>query len=375
MNTKPLYYLRQMPHCLSWVIMILLLAHGSVQALPTVKTISGGYPLAPYYGFTNGDTLKVALYHTPSGLAVDQSGELLWVADKGNNAVRQIDFTLGIPADYGTAGIWATTVNGVLTTNLFSKPIGVAVDAEYNTFVLNRAQGTNGYLLQFDDEAELVATNLTKIANANAIAIDAFTNVYITASNNVYKVSIPAGTVSLVAHIPVPGANLEGITVKHNGLLGVCDTGRNGILLINPVSGAVTTNAGFHGPGDFLVANNYAYSNAATFFQPTGIAETGDGTMIVSDYGNNRVKAVLPNGVVTNIYGVSSNDWNQAYYPGWSDGAVQLPDNLTPNVQSRLPNGIAFGSDGTIYVSEDYYHTIRKVTGAGPSRLRRHRSP
>ena len=40
----------------------------------------------------------------------------------------------------------------------------------------------------------------------------------------------------------------------------------------------------------FINANNIDPSNTAKFFQPTGVAEAGDGTLIVSDYGNHRVK-------------------------------------------------------------------------------------
>ena len=70
--------------------------------------------------------------------------------------------------------------------------------------------------------------------------------------------------------------------------------------------GIVTTNAGFHGAGDFTTnGNNIASSTTAKFNQPMCVAETGDGTLVVTDNGNNRVKAVLPSGVVTNLYGVT----------------------------------------------------------------------
>ena len=52
---------------------------------------------------------------------------------------------------------------------------------------------------------------------------------------------------------------------------------------------------------------------------------------------------------------------------GWSDGAVWEPDSGPGfgNVQARMPFGVAIGSDGTIYTTEDYYHIIRQVTGTG----------
>ncbi len=255
--------------------------------------------------------------------------------------------------------------NYVPVTNLFNKPVGVAVDLSYNIFVLNRASGTNGYVLRFDSDGELLATNLTKLTNAAAIAVDASTNIYVTASNRVFKVNINTGVKTLIATINDAGCSLQGIVAKRNGTLAVCDAGRNGILFINPNTGVVTTNAGFHGVGDFITVNNYSISNTAKFFQPYGVAETGDGTLIVSDFGNHRIKAVLPNGVVSNICSVSSSNWGNVSFPGWYDNAAVIPDTSKPNAQSRQPNGIAYAYDGSIYVSEDFYHTIRKITGSG----------
>ena len=169
---------------------------------------------------------------------------------------------------------------------------------------------------------------------------------------------------------PLPAPRLQGIVVKRSGptagLLAVCDSGRNGILLINPTSGAVTTNAGFNGAGDGTGPNNHGVANAnAQFFQPSGLTEAGDGSLIVADYGNNRVKVVTVAGITTNLYGVSSNLWwnngSSAYY-GWSDGSVKEPDQAN-DVQARMPFGVTIGSDGTIYTTEDYYHIIRHVTG------------
>jgi hypothetical protein len=340
----------------------LLLAAANLFAANTVNWFSGG-PNTGYtsgYGDADGDITLSAEYHTPCGIAVDITGNL-YVADRDNNAVRFLDM-----GENWTYTVVPQDLNGNPQTNLFSKPVGVAIDNSYNLFVLNRGKGTNGYVLQIDGYGELIATNLSKLTNASGIALDAVDNIYVTASNQVIKVA-NSGVSSVVATITAAGASLQGIVVKHNGLLAVCDSGRNGILLINPNTGLVTTNAGFHGAGDFYYANNIASSNSAKFFQPSGIAEVGDGTLIVSDYGNDRVKAVLSSGIVTNLYGVTSNDWispGPGLFPGFQDGTVVVPDQYL-GVAARQPNGVAFALDGTIYVTEDYYHIIRKVTGTG----------
>ena len=167
------------------------------------------------------------------------------------------------------------------------------------------------------------------------------------------------------------GANLQGLVVMDNGMIAACDSGRHGIYLINPTNGAVSTLTGFNGPGDnaniWENTPNFPVAKAiAKFNQPMGLAKAGGGMLIVADYGNHRVKVVDSVGTVTNLYGVSSKLWlrpGPGTWPGWRDGNVTVPD-AVGDVEARLPNGVLFASESTVYVTEDYYHLIRKVTGA-----------
>ncbi|MGA2279742.1 MAG: chitobiase/beta-hexosaminidase C-terminal domain-containing protein [Verrucomicrobiota bacterium] len=339
------------------IMVALLLAAASLFASPVVNTLGGGNPnVKPkYLGYEDGITLSQALFHTPCGLALDSSGQYLFVADRDNNAIRYLDLVAGY-----------TWTFDVAYTNLINKPIAVAVDPDYDIYVLNRGNGTNGSVVTFDNWGDAVATNAVRLTNAAGMALDSAGNIYLTVQSN-KLICIAAGTTNrtTIATIPNAGTSLQGIVVKLNGQIAACDSGRNGIYLINPATGVVTTNAGFHGAGDFTTnGNNIASSSTAKFNHPMCVAETGDGTLIVTDNGNNRVKAVLTSGVVTNLYGVTSKYWGGTY-PGWYDGTVQVPDSIVPNVQSRLPVGVVFANDGTVYTTEDYYHTIRKLTGTG----------
>jgi len=341
------------------VMAALLLAAANLFAIPTgvnVATLGGGNPHVnpKYLGYEDGITLSQALFHTPCGLALDITGQYLFVADRDNNAIRYLDLVAG----------WTWTF-GVTYTNLINKPIAVAVDTDYNVYVLNRGNVTNGSVVTFDNWGDAVATNAVRLTNAAGMALDSAGNIYVTVQSN-KLIRIAAGTANrtTIATIPNAGTSLQGIVVKHNGLIAACDSGRNGIYLINPATGVVTTNAGFHGTGDFTTnGNNIASSTTAKFNQPMCVAEAGDGTLIVTDNGNNRVKAVLASGVVTNLYGVTSKYWGGSY-PGWYDGTVSVPDSIAPNVQSRLPFGVVLAPDGSLYTTEDYYHIIRHVTGA-----------
>jgi hypothetical protein len=343
----------------------LLLAVTSLFAAPVANWVSGGpnngYPSGA--GFVDGDITLSAEYHSPCGLAIDSGGNNLFVADRDNNAVRWLQFDVN-----WTYRISAVDQNGN-SLAIFNKPVGVALNPGQNLlFVLNRGSGNNGNLLAFQIDLAngilgTLATNFTKITNAGGIAVDSANNVYVTASNQVFQIT-SGGVSNLVTTVTAPGTSLQGIVFKQNGLLAVCDAGRNGILLIDPTTGNITTNAGFHGVGDFTTnGNNTASSTTAKFNQPMGVAEAGDGSLVVTDLGNNRVKRVLPTGVVTNLYGVNLAKWVSPF-PGFVDGTVQVPDQIG-GVAARSPYGVVIALDGTVYTTEDYYHIIRKVTAAG----------
>jgi hypothetical protein len=351
------------------VMVALLLAATNLFAMPTVSLLSGGpnpeRGIASA-GFVDGDITTDAEYHTPCGIAVDLSGNYLFVADYTNNAIRVLEFDIN-----WTSTLLTLSTNGLnLVTNLFNHPIGVAIDSSYNLFVLNRGNGNNGNVLQFtiDDYlfATLVATNAANLTNAVGMALDFNNNIYVTIKSNKVLQITSLGVSNIVATVTNAGASLQGLVVKYNGLLAVCDSGRNGIYLINPTNGVVSTNAGFNGAGDFINTNkNSDPISIAKFFQPSGVAETGDGSLIVTDFGNNRVKVVTSTGV-TNLYGIRSNYW-YGPYPGLTegDGTVKLHDTDTNNVQSRLPFGVVIAPDGSVYVTEKYWSVIRHVTGGG----------
>ncbi|PYI83746.1 MAG: hypothetical protein DME26_14500, partial [Verrucomicrobia bacterium] len=305
-------------------------------------------------GYTNGNTATDAKFNHPLGLALDSTGNNLFVADRDNNAIRRLDLA----------------ANQTFTfAEFINKPVGVAIDRADNVYVLNRGSGPDGSILQFDIYGDLVATIASGLINAAGIALDSIGNIYVTVNGNTL-VRITQNGVTTVATIPDPNTSLQGLIVKHDGNIAICDAGRHGVYLVDPNTGIFSTIAGFHGAGDFTTANNVASSPTARFNQPTGVTEAGDGTLVVTDTGNHRVKVVLTNGVVRNLYGVSSNYWvqgsaSQGIFPGWWDGTVVVPDVLG-DVEARQPSGIVFAPDGKVYVTEVYYHLIRQATTGLP---------
>jgi hypothetical protein len=348
------------------VLSALLLLSANLIAAPTVTTLTGGPSQVspPYYGYVDGDTTIDAQFNTPIGMAMDSTAGTIFVADYANNAVRQLflgeDWTITFaPGSFTPPGA-------------IDHPVGVALDTSDNVYVLNRGDGNNGTVVVFDYlSGDLLYTNAVQLTNANAITLDLTANAYVTAGNALLRIT-PAGVKTTVATVTNAGAWLEGVVVMDSGLIAACDSGRHGIYLINPVSGVISNLTGFNGAGDNANTNNNRLVTKANvrFNQPHGLAKAGNNMLIVADYGNHRVKVVNSAGGVTNLYGVSSSFWitNTGTYPGWCDtgfqGATTCPSDTYGCVEARLPNGVLFSQNGTVYVTEDYYHLIREVTGA-----------
>ena len=344
-------------------VVIAFLGAGSLLAQPVVKTLGGG-AVTGFAGYKNTNTL-FSLFHTPMGVAVSQDGQSVFVADRDNNIVRLItDFQ---DANNG----W--TFSYPLTTNNINRPVGVALDSAGDVFILNRGTtnniATNGTVLEFDQYGYFVQTNASGLTNAAGIALDPFGNIYVTERSNLV-VEIPSGTTTVTTVATVnTGTNvsLQGIALLPSGAIAACDSGRNGIYEIipsvDPTNVVITQVAGFNGQGDGTGINNKGLpANRVQFFQPMGVAAASDGTLIVSDYGNGHIKVITTSEVVTNFYGVVSNDWKSAF-PGWVDGQVAVPDE-PGGIAGRCPVGVALSADGsTIYTTEDFYHLVRKTTG------------
>src|SRR5437899_6003228 len=91
------------------LVSALLLSATQLEAFPTVTTISGG----PSSGYADGDTTQTALFHTPVGLALDELDNVLYVADRDNNAIRRLDLGANLTITFATYGV--------------SQPVGVVV--------------------------------------------------------------------------------------------------------------------------------------------------------------------------------------------------------------------------------------------------------
>jgi sugar lactone lactonase YvrE len=261
-----------------------------------VTTLAGNGNL----GLVNG-TAEVAQFYSPSALAVDLSGNV-YVADRGNNAIRKIT-PAGVVttlAGNGEAGY----TDGTGSSAYFNTPTGIAVDAAGNVYVADN--GNN--IIRKITAAGVVTTiagsrtvgyanGVGILANFNkptGIALDATGNIYVTEPLNhaIRKINAdmlvttftgsPSGGAIASAWLGDPNA----LTIDASGNFWISDA--NGRILKIDTANKMTVIAGTSGTTG---ATNGA-GTAALFNNPTGIAAGIGGHVYVADYGNNLIRQV-----------------------------------------------------------------------------------
>lgn len=328
---------------------VLIAATATAPGQGTVETLGGGpFQGSPSYsGYVDGSTAEVAKFNTPSGLALDSTGNFLFVADRDNNAVRRLNLSQGITETFVTAGL--------------NKPVAVAVDAYDRVYVVNQGTGNNGSVLKFDRFRNFLGTLAGGLVKPGAVALDGSGNAYVTINSNTV-LRLGTAVSNVVGRITAAGADLRGIAVLDSGVLALSDAGNHGIWLLDPDTGTATALTGFHGAGD-----GFGPPEFAAFRQPHFLAKAGGGKLVVADRGNHRVKVVDASGTVSHLYGVAATDWLAGWpWPGWYDGAA-CDNGFGSCAEAREPVGVVVAADGTVYSTEVYYHIIRKLTGSGLS--------
>ncbi len=138
-----------------------------------------------------------------------------------------------------------------------------------------------------------------------------------------------------------------GVAVGGDGSVYVADAGEsNRIRKVTPQGEVLTLAGGREGFADGAGAS-------ASFNTPSGLALDGDGNLYVADAGNNRVRRVTPEGLVTTLAG---------------DGAAGFRDGTAAQAQFDAPLGVAVGAGGEVFVADTYNDRIRVIGRDGQVR-------
>jgi DNA-binding beta-propeller fold protein YncE len=346
----------------------------TVKATPTSGMTGSVFSIAgPASGVTSGTfgyadgTGTAAKFNNPTGLAVGATGDVVYIADSGNNCIRRVDVpTLanasgvvttvagsttagGTDAATGTAagfktpqGLWLNGSSLIVTDagNGTVRTVDVATGGTYATTTLAGTARVQGYLNG--------TGSTVKFSAPVGVAVDAAGNAYVadTANHAIRKVAAD-GTTTLVAGTPgTSGAvdtaggtpsfkSPQGIAVdKATGVIYVADTGNKSIRKI-ATDGTVTT----------LLATG--------FTNPYGMVvdPTNANLLWIAD-GSNKVFALnlTTNTLVTTV---------GAGTAGYLDGAAG-----TARFRFNGFSGLTADAAGNLYVADRGSNCIRKLTKA-----------
>ena len=162
------------------------------------------------------------------------------------------------------------------------------------------------------------------------------------------------------------------ITFNVSGDMFIADWQNNRIRKVN-TNGIITTVAGngsSGNSGDGGVATN------ASLQYPTGLAFDAFGNLFIADQGNNSIRKVDTNGIITTVVGnlnypqnVGFDAVGNLYIAGYSDNVVHRVDTngIITTVIANLnhPTGVTFDASGNMYISDCWNNRILKVNTNG----------
>jgi len=301
----------------------------------------------PIGGMIDG-AAAAAVFQQPKGLAADQAGNV-YVADTENHAIRKIGKNGEVTTLAGSGVLGSKDGRGKEAA--FHTPQDVAVAADGTVYAADTLNHTIRKIT-----ADGTVTTL------NALSERA---VEVTPGQ-----LVPAGD---YADGPLKSAKFNepaGLALDVKGNLYVSDSGNQVIRYIDFSSGTVTTVAGdsktAYGKNEMYAAGDFAdgESGTARFNFPKGIAVTADGGLLIADALNHSVR-YLKDGVVRTVAGQKDNaggsrDGTERYasfhHPAdvavLNDGTILVADAYNNKIRKiafyDLPAGIT--SDGTIKV-------------------------
>jgi sugar lactone lactonase YvrE len=310
-------------------------------------------------------TGSAARFDSPGGVAVDAAGNV-FVADSNNHTIRRMT-PAGVVTTIAGAARIAGRLDGTGVNARFNVPVGIAFDAQGRLAVADFGNRTIR-LVTMEGVVTTLAGNVSSPGGADgvgtsarfalpgALASDTAGNLYVAdeSEHTIRKIAPDALVTTLAGKESEEGAAdgagvaarfryPAGSAIDSTGNLYIADSRNHTIRKVTP-AGVVSTVAGLAGtPG-----TDDGPGSSARFRYPASIAIDAASTLWVTDWGNHTIRKITAGGIVSTYAGLAGS-------PGTANGALQA-------ARFFNPHGIAVDRDGTLFVSEESGHTIRKIT-------------
>ncbi|MCX6594231.1 MAG: putative Ig domain-containing protein [Acidobacteria bacterium] len=322
-------------------------------------------------GFSGDDGPAVeAQISSPGGMAFDASGNL-YFADSGNQRVRRIDPSGVITTIAGSASVGYGGDGGPATSALLNSPSDVDVigttiyvaDSGNNRVrqisggTITTFAGTGGYGASGDGGAATAAT----LARASGLAHDAAGNLYISTEHVIRRVA-PGGTISTYAGTapgftgdggPAVAARVNlpyGLAADAAGNLFIADSFNQRVRRVDAGTKNIST---FAGNGQFKDGGDGGSATSAYLNSPFGVAVDATGNVYIADSLNSRVRRLDSTGRLTTFAGNGNPGGTGDTGPATS---ATLGDFMTD---------VAVDKAGNVYVADNGYDGVRRITPAG----------
>jgi len=321
------------------------------------------------YAGDNGLATAAALSF-PTGVAVDGAGNI-YIADFGNNVIRKVSPS-GVITTIAGNGESDYSGDGGPATAAAILPFTVRLDVAGNLYIGE----TDGHLrkVSIDGRITTIAGNgqfqfsgdggsatRANLSLPTSVAVSKDGSLYVADASNarIRKVSA-AGVITTFAGSGVPGSSGDGgpaiaasmvpfgVAIDAAGNVYFTDSFANNLRKVSP-AGVINLVAG-NGESDYSGDNGPAIAAALNF--PTGVAVDDAANIYIADSGNNRIRKVSTDGIITTIAGNGKTD-----YAGDNGPATAAALNY--------PSGVAIDRVGSIYVADSSNNRIRHVSPAG----------
>ncbi len=342
------------------LFLALLVSGSSVSADP------GPYP---YKDIGDGKKATEVILTLVDGVAVDSEGNL-FISHRSKNRIRRVgkDGVITTIAGNGTAGFSGD--NGPALKAAFNFPAGLCLDQAGNLYVADR----NNHRVRRIDTLGIVTTVAgtgtpdwggdggpaveAHLNYPSDLICDGKGNLYISdRSNNRIRKVDARGTISTVVGLGLPefggdfgpatDAFLKypfGIDLDQKGNLYIADRGNNRIRKVD-TQGIITTVAG---DGTHFFAGDYGPATRASLAYPTDVVVDDRGTLYIADRNNNRIRKVDPLGILTTVMGIGKYEYN-------GDNEIASETTL------HLPFALALSPDGKLIIVDRNHFRVRSM--------------
>ena len=271
--------------------------------------------------------------------------------------------------------------NGAGNVSTFNMPLGVAVDANGNVYAFDdyvnviRKIQPDGFTTKFCGDATFASPSWSfgfadganpLFTNITAIATDKQNNIYVADFNRLRKIT-QQGVASTLIINQTDLKDAQGLVVDNAGNIYVANTGRKNVLKVTPDGNVTILATGFTYPKGITIDNlgNLFVTDintvkkvtpsgkvtvfASGFSNASGIGVL-NGSLLVSDSQENKIKIVTAPGVVSDYAGSGIS--------GFRDSSDLFFWHV-PKFYN--PQGLVVGNNGVCYVADTWNQRIRKV--------------